>query len=127
MNTFFSFGVPLLGKCPYFFHIELFKDHHFPVIVKLEMKRFSKLLQATPASKDGHHSHKSPFFKPQAEAYEKLGPTDPAKGQSMPLKTINSFPIITYAHVKDSTESPGSWCQMTTCEFLFQLWRFRGS
>ena len=97
VNIFFSFGVLFLETHPYSFHIVLLKDHHFPVIVKFGRKHFSKSFEGTLASVNGHHSHKSPFFQLRLKDIKKRGPISTAEGaQNMPLKIINSFPIITY-------------------------------
>ena len=89
----FSFGVLFFKTHPYSFHIALSKDRHFPAIVKLERRHFSKSSEETVASVVGHHSHKSPFFQPKLKEIKKQGPTGAAEGaQNMPLKNYKVFP-----------------------------------
>lgn len=77
---------------PYSFHIALSKDRHFPAIVKLERRRFSKSSEETVASVVWHHSHKSPFFQLRLKDIKKQGPVGAAEGaQNTPLKNRKVF------------------------------------
>lgn len=77
---------------PYSLHIALSKDRHFPAIVKLERRRFSKSSEETVASVVWHHSHKSPFFQLRLKDIKKQGPVGAAEGaQNTPLKNRKVF------------------------------------
>lgn len=71
----------------------LSKDRHFPAIVRLERRRFSKSSEETVASVVGHHSHKGPLFQPKLKDIKKQGSVGAAEGaQNTPLKNREVFP-----------------------------------